>query len=352
MQTFAKSPQRIWSATVGSFTSRYINGLLAFATLGAVTTGLTSWAAGDQWGRTWTFAHATFGISILLLTPYKSRRSVKTGFRRGRSTRWVSALFGIVILATIVTGLSHSSGIWAGVGYWTSLWTHFLLAFVVIPTLLWHMLSRPAKLNRTDLDRRAFLGTGVIAGAAAATVITIDQATRLAGLRGADRRFTGSHEIGSFDPSAMPATVWIDDSSPPIPAEGWGLRIRGAHYPIEDVWSQATQVEASLDCTGGWYSTQHWDCVSIADLLGLRPDDEHISFKVTSATGYNRTFPMRDAANVFVAVGYGGQPLARRHGAPLRIIAPGRRGPWWIKWVTEIEPSNRRWWLQFPFPTT
>ena len=74
------------------------------------------------------------------------------------------------------------------------------------------------------------------------------------------------------------------------------------------------------------------------------------TLEVTSLTGYSRLFPARDAENLFLAVGYDGEPLRRGHGAPVRLVAPGRRGFWWVKWVSSVKPVNRRWWLQLPFP--
>jgi len=76
------------------------------------------------------------------------------------------------------------------------------------------------------------------------------------------------------------------------------------------------------------------------------------SVLVTSATGYRRLLPAGDAGSVHLAVGYGGEPLGRGHGGPARLVVPGRRGPWWVKWVTEIELDDRPWWLQPPFPLT
>jgi DMSO/TMAO reductase YedYZ molybdopterin-dependent catalytic subunit len=61
-------------------------------------------------------------------------------------------------------------------------------------------------------------------------------------------------------------------------------------------------------------------------------------------------FPHADAGDLFLAVGYGGVPLGRGHGAPVRLVAPGRRGPWWVKWVTSVQLDERPWWLQTPFP--
>jgi DMSO/TMAO reductase YedYZ molybdopterin-dependent catalytic subunit len=48
----------------------------------------------------------------------------------------------------------------------------------------------------------------------------------------------------------------------------------------------------------------------------------------------------------------GGEPLSPDHGFPARIVAPARRGFWWVKWVARIELSPIPWWLQSPFPLT
>ena len=47
-----------------------------------------------------------------------------------------------------------------------------------------------------------------------------------------------------------------------------------------------------------------------------------------------------------------GRPLGAGHGFPARLVAPGRRGFWWVKWVTSIEVDPAPWWRQPPFPLT
>ena len=42
-----------------------------------------------------------------------------------------------------------------------------------------------------------------------------------------------------------------------------------------------------------------------------------------------------------LAWGIGDTPLPREHGWPLRIVAPGKYGYKWVKWVTEIEVHDR-----------
>jgi DMSO/TMAO reductase YedYZ molybdopterin-dependent catalytic subunit len=71
---------------------------------------------------------------------------------------------------------------------------------------------------------------------------------------------------------------------------------------------------------------------------------------VISRTGYRRRLPLRDAPHLLLATSAGGQPLSAGHGAPVRLVAPGRRGFWWVKWVNRLELVDEPWWWQPPFP--
>jgi DMSO/TMAO reductase YedYZ molybdopterin-dependent catalytic subunit len=81
-------------------------------------------------------------------------------------------------------------------------------------------------------------------------------------------------------------------------------------------------------------------------------DDAVRSFVVVSATGYARRFPIGDAASMLLATKANERPLSVGHGSPARLVAPGRRGFWWVKWVERIETSGTPWWWQSPFPLT
>lgn len=334
---------------IRQLTARQVNLLLAIATFGALVTGFVSWGVGTGWARWWTATHAVFGLLVMVLAPAKVRGSVRTGLRRSRPSRWISVLFGVVVVACVVFGLLHSTGVWTGVGYWSPLWTHVLLGAVAIPLLGWHLWARTSRPQAVDVDRRLAIGGGVATLTAAAVVATVEGVASVAELRGSHRVATGSFEVASFDPAAMPVVSWIDDRTPELPPDDWPLRVDGRVVRVAELHAEARPLVARLDCTGGWWSAQRWHVVPVASVLG---SDARRSFEVVSATGYRRTFPMRDAADVHLAVGYGDRPLRSGHGAPVRIVAPGRRGLWWVKWVVAIEPTDRPWWLQLPFPAT
>jgi hypothetical protein len=328
-----------------------VNLVLKLLLVAAVGAGLTSWAVGDQWNGWFARAHGVLGLSLLLLVPAKLRGSVRAGFRRRRRTRWISAGFGILALAAVALGVLHATGLWHGVGYWSALWTHSLFGFAVIALLAWHLVTRPVRARVVDLDRRALLRTGAVVGAGLGLYVAQEALTRATGLAGGQRRATGSHEVGSHDPARMPEVIWLDDRRPAVTDEAtWSLVIGGAPVTIASLRARARPVVATLDCTGGWWSEQAWDAVPLAELLP--PAEGARSVRVRSATGYARSFAPGDLDRVQLAVGYGGAALRPGHGGPVRLVVPGRRGPWWVKWVTSVEPAGSPPWLQPPLPLT
>ena len=334
--------------SIGRLTPRQVDVVLEIAVLVVVASGIASLAVGTSWGRGLTAVHGIGGLTILVLAPAKARGSVRTGLRRRRVSRWLSLVLAALVLLTIALGIAHSTGVWFGVGYWSPLWTHVLAAFVLLGIFAWHVVSRRDRPKVADLDRRAVLRAGAVVAAASVTYGVQEVATRALGSAGGDRRFTGSHEVGSFDPARLPTVSWIDDTPPPSTgADGWRLDVGGEAVPLDRLRSLARPVEAAIDCTGGWWSRQSWDAVPLTDLLDGR---RARSIEVTSTTGYTRLFPFGDGPDLYLAIGYGGEPLRRGHGAPVRLLAPGRRGPWWVKWVRSVDLVDRPWWLQLPFP--
>jgi DMSO/TMAO reductase YedYZ molybdopterin-dependent catalytic subunit len=99
----------------------------------------------------------------------------------------------------------------------------------------------------------------------------------------------------------------------------------------------STERDAVLDCTGGWWTEQHWRGVTLGDLLaryGVRASAQRV--EVVSQTGHGWSFPIGEADRLLIATHVGGETLSTGHGYPARLIAPDHRGFQWIKWVTQV----------------
>jgi DMSO/TMAO reductase YedYZ molybdopterin-dependent catalytic subunit len=180
--------------------------------------------------------------------------------------------------------------------------------------------------------------------------------TRAADLAGARRRFTGSHLIGKPG-EPFPDVSWLFDNPDPVRTDAWALEVRGrVREPFLTSYAELsatplTRQRATIDCTGGWYSEQEWEGVRVGTLLDRAGvGDDARSIIVRSVSGYSRAYPIAEARRLLLAIRVAGAPLSHGHGYPARVVAPGRRGYWWVKWVRTIEASPAPTWFQPPVP--
>jgi DMSO/TMAO reductase YedYZ molybdopterin-dependent catalytic subunit len=320
--------------------SRRTNVALLWLLVVAVATGVAAFGIGSGWNLWVTSAHGLVGLGLITLVPWKSV-IVRRGLARRRPGRAGSIGLTALVLAAVLSGILHSTGAVLGAGPLSTMQIHVGSALMAIPLALWHVRARPARLHRSDLSRRDLLRAGGVLGAGA----LLYGATRVPSAR----RSTGSHERGSFRPEAMPVTQWFNDSVPDIVIEDWTLRVGDRVWTYDELLAHDDRVTATLDCTGGWFAEQHWEGAWLDRLLG---EAEGRSVEVFSTTGYGRRFPLGDAPHLLLATKVGEAPLSEGHGFPVRLVAPGRRGFWWVKWVTRVAVDDRPWWLQSPFPLT
>ncbi|HWB37305.1 MAG TPA: molybdopterin-dependent oxidoreductase, partial [Rugosimonospora sp.] len=255
-------------------------------------------------------------------------------------------------LACLGSGLVHA---WLGVhGYFglSDMQVHVGTAVLAVPLFLAHVLTRRQRPRTADLSRRSLLRLGALLGAGAVAYAALGGLAAVAGLPGKRRRATGSYQTGTDDPAAMPYVAWLFDEVPALDPAAFTLAIRAGSqerrvgYP--ELLRGNDSVRATLDCTSGWYATQTWRGVRLDRLLPGAADGQVIV--VTSATGYQRRFPAAEAASLWLAVAAAGVTLDPGHGAPVRLVAPGRRGFWWVKWVVRVDLEPGHAWLQPPFP--
>lgn len=313
----------------------------------AVLTGLFSNTIGVDWVIDPAAIHAVVALAVAATAPWKSV-VIQLGARRRRPTRWTSYLLLAVVATTLASGLVHATNATDRLGPLTVMQVHVGGGLFALVLLVAHYRSHPVKPRPQDIDRRNLVRSLGLAGMATVLWAGWEQGLSVAGFD--DRRFTGSHERSSFDPTGMPVTQWLDDRVQRIDTAEWSLDVDGTRLTHAEIEAFDRQhVVAILDCTSGWYSEQRWEGIRLNRLLEA---EDARSVEVRSVTGYSRRFPIRDLDRLWLVTHAGGEPLSAGHGFPVRLVAPDRRGYWWVKWVVSVHRSAVPWWVQSPFPLT
>lgn len=322
---------------------RRTNVALLVVLVGAAVTGGMAFAAGTPIpAGLATLVHGLFGFAVVLLVPWKTMI-----VRRASALRIASLVLVVLIAICITSGLFEVFIGYGVLGRLSPMQVHVGSAVLAAPLLAWHVSRhRRQRLRRIDLSRRTLLRTGALAAGVGVTYATLEGIGRFAGAASSSRTATGSHYLS---PRAVPATTWLFDRVPALGADH-RVRVAGTELTVADLRSRGTTVAARLDCTSGWYTEAEWTAVSLADLLPSEQFAAAASIEVMSVTGYRRRFPADEAGSVYLATDYQGQPLRAAYGAPVRVVAPHRRGFWWVKWVASVELSDLPAWGQPPFP--
>lgn len=292
--------------------------------------------------------------AVIVLLPLKGvivYRSLARGLRRSISRGLVpilSSLMAGMLLLLLTAGLvwTWRIGEWLVLFGQTVISWHWILGLVILPLLLVHVWQRwPNPSRRFLATRRAALS-----GLAAAIfgVVGWRLAEWLAAARQAINHprspATGSREYRSFSGNSMPVTTNYGEDPHRLQADEWRLMIGGmVEQPLELNYAQlmslpADEMVATLDCTVGWWSSQRWTGVPLMALVNrARPLAQANFVRLWSDTGYNKTFSFAQAQPLLLATHIQGEVLSHEHGFPLRLVAAGWRGWFWVKWLVEVE---------------
>lgn len=307
--------------------------------------GLYSFTIADpEWWPLW-WAHRIAGLTLVILLAFKLARVAP---RLTNRTNWnratpVSIITLIAAAGAIATGALWVFGTDVRLTSWTLLSIHVGFGLALVPLVLLHLRSRIRLPRRTAFDaRRTTLQY--------ATMLTLGllayRGQELVNHRfdtpGARRRFTGSQPHNGDGNDSFPVTAWVADDPDPIDPEAWTLIVRGAVTNPLDLDRQALDSDAErdvlLDCTSGWYTEQRWRGIAVGDLLDAATVESTARYvRFVSVTGYRWTLPIEEARSALLATHVGGERLTHGHGAPLRLVAPGRRGFQWVKWIHRID---------------
>jgi DMSO/TMAO reductase YedYZ molybdopterin-dependent catalytic subunit len=326
--------------------SAALDRLLAVLLVVQLASGLLTLRSGIPATAPLFWLHGLIGGALLVAAIEKLRRSVGPAFRQRRWRRLVlGATLSLLAAAALAGGFAWvASGRILSVGPWTILTLHVWAALAIVPILAVHLaprrwrLLRPAQVGRR-MSRRTFLAVG---GVAALGAVAWGAANLLDRLQGGVRRFTGSRWLP--DGGIPPPTTFFGEGTPPIDLAAWRLRVSGdVATPLTldlgalEALGSVGQ-EAVLDCTSGWAMRTTWRGTPLRTVLeaaGADPEARHVV--VRSITGWSVALQRDDIEAALLATGVAGANLPALNGAPLRLVAPRRRGLDWVKWVTEVE---------------
>jgi DMSO/TMAO reductase YedYZ molybdopterin-dependent catalytic subunit len=139
--------------------------------------------------------------------------------------------------------------------------------------------------------------------------------------------------------NAIAGTQWID-------RETYRLKVTGlVNEEIEMSYDDLLDLPAyselvRMNCVEGWGFDAKWTGFRVVDLLdeaGLRPEASYVVFH--SADGYSSGLDLDYLieGSILMAYGINDVTLPPERGFPFQVVARGKYGYKWAKWVTEIE---------------
>jgi DMSO/TMAO reductase YedYZ molybdopterin-dependent catalytic subunit len=331
---------------------RLTNLLLLVLVLALAGSGLLGWLLAEPGALPLYGLHRALGVGLLVVLVWKlpiARGSLarRVGRRRaGDRAVLVGVLAGLALLGCLGLGLGWTLGLLgrAAFGGYSPLNLHVFLGLGLLPLMLWHLLRRWERRPAASslLGRRSALR---LLGLSAATLAGWRLLERAAEAWADEpRRPSGSKHAGSWSGNDFPVTIWAFDQVPRLDPATWRLELSGklarpGARSLDQLLALPRRDRAvALDCTGGWWSEQRWQGIALGDLLeahGLEPGARQVT--VISVTGHRWSFPLAELSGALLGTHVGGQPLTPGHGYPVRLVAPGRRGFQWVKWVGWIE---------------
>ncbi len=173
-----------------------------------------------------------------------------------------------------------------------------------------------------------------------------------AGFLAAQRLFTpGCAQAGRTDGGAVRLHVTGPGAADRIAdPEAYRLRLWGKvekelSLTLDEVKAlPSVETDAPLACVVGWEDHALWRGVPVRDVVALagpQEDGRYLTFRDDETFSSSLSMEYVLTGRPLLAYEVNGRELPRIHGWPLRVVAPGKWGYKWVKWVTEIEVTDR-----------
>ena len=165
-------------------------------------------------------------------------------------------------------------------------------------------------------------------------------------LRGADTKLL----LPSDKPDEYNFRLMWYNPVPPIDQKTYRLQVRGLvdhslSFSIAELRQLPRESQNSrLKCVQCWSARADWGGFRFGHLLErVKPKKIARAVRVECADGWYEYFSIQDllSPRVLFAMDMQGQPLADRHGAPLRLIDPARYGYKSAKLITALEFTDQ-----------
>jgi DMSO/TMAO reductase YedYZ molybdopterin-dependent catalytic subunit len=161
----------------------------------------------------------------------------------------------------------------------------------------------------------------------------------------------GQYDVGASWP------VLTAEVTPRIDPDGWTMSVDGlVDQPQTWSWAEMhalpqSEYRGPIHCVTTWSKFDTWfGGVSVdvlLDAVGPRPEATHVL--ATSTTGYTTNLPLEHlrGGQGWVVWTFDGQPLARDHGGPVRLLVPHLyfwKSAKWVTRLTLLDHDQRGFW--------
>lgn len=142
--------------------------------------------------------------------------------------------------------------------------------------------------------------------------------------------------------NAIKGTQFIDKDTYRLKIDGLVERPANLTYDQIKSYDPLSKV-VDLDCVEGWGFTAKWTGVPVKTLLegtGIKQNATNVIFY--SVDGYSTSHDLKYLIdnNIILAYSLNDITLPQERGFPLQLVAEGKYGYKWAKWIDHIEVAN------------